>query len=154
MELLRSNIHRVVSPAGAQAEHTRYSLVYFARPQDNFVLKRLESGKISQREISEENEDEQITSRDWILRRALSHRVALNNDTAYEWDKNQGTEKQSQRTYLWNRSRDLPSRRVPFVSVSRHSSCMRNLWSLFLVLPFLVQLAEGWSSLSAPARGS
>jgi hypothetical protein len=36
-----------VSPAGAQAEHTRYSLVYFARPEDNLVLKRLESGKIS-----------------------------------------------------------------------------------------------------------
>src|SRR5215471_17061948 len=32
--LLRSNIHRVMSPPGLQADTTRYSLVYFSRPED------------------------------------------------------------------------------------------------------------------------
>jgi isopenicillin N synthase-like dioxygenase len=96
--LLRSNIHRVVSPPGSQAEHTRYSLVYFSRPEDDVFLKRLESKKIPP--LPEGEEEEEIMSKDWILRRALSHRVALNKDTAYDWEKSQGTERQSQRAYL------------------------------------------------------
>ncbi|KAJ5213682.1 hypothetical protein N7449_000851 [Penicillium cf. viridicatum] len=40
--LFRSNIHRVVAPPGLQAESTRYSLVYFARPEDSVMLRRLE----------------------------------------------------------------------------------------------------------------
>ncbi len=36
--LLRSNIYGVISPPGEQAEHTRYSLVYFARPEDDVWL--------------------------------------------------------------------------------------------------------------------
>ncbi|KAJ9645768.1 hypothetical protein H2199_002808 [Coniosporium tulheliwenetii] len=39
--VLRSNIHRVVNPPGEQAESTRYSLVYFARPEDEVVLRAL-----------------------------------------------------------------------------------------------------------------
>ena len=53
--LLRSNIHRVVSPPGEQAKETRYSLVYFSRPEDKVVLKRLE-GRIIQREEMEKME--------------------------------------------------------------------------------------------------
>lgn len=40
--LLRSIIHRIVSPSGAQAEHARYNLVYLARPEHHVFLKRLE----------------------------------------------------------------------------------------------------------------
>ncbi len=40
--LLRSNIYGVISPPGEQAEHTRYSLVYFAGLEDD-MLKRLGS---------------------------------------------------------------------------------------------------------------
>jgi len=36
--VLRSNIHRVVSPPGGQAGTTRYSLVYFSRAEAMEVL--------------------------------------------------------------------------------------------------------------------
>ena len=35
--VLRSNIHRVVPPPGVQGCETRYSLVYFSRPEDEVV---------------------------------------------------------------------------------------------------------------------
>lgn len=74
--LLRSNIHRVVSPPGEQGDSTRYSLVYFARPEDNILLRRLEgSEKIP--ELEEGVEEEVINSKDWIIRRALGNRVKV-----------------------------------------------------------------------------
>ena len=95
--LLRSNIHRVVSPPGAQADSTRYSLVYFARPEDDILLKRLEgSDKIPA--LPEGVVDENINSKDWIIRRALNNRIALHKEIDYE--KGAGTEVQSQRLYV------------------------------------------------------
>ena len=44
--VLRSNIHRVVAPPGEQGELTRMSLVYFARPEDEVILKRLEGSGV------------------------------------------------------------------------------------------------------------
>ena len=43
--ILRSNIHRVVSPPGQQADHTRFSLVYFARPEYDVLMERLEGSE-------------------------------------------------------------------------------------------------------------
>jgi isopenicillin N synthase-like dioxygenase len=40
--LLRSNPHRVVAPYGKEVEQTRYSLVYFMRPENTATMKRLE----------------------------------------------------------------------------------------------------------------
>lgn len=95
--LLRSNIHRVKSPPGAQADTTRYSLVYFARPEDDTPLKRLEgSDRIPP--LPEGVIEEDINSKDWIIRRALNNRVTLNKVIDYE--KGAGTEVQSQRLYV------------------------------------------------------
>lgn len=92
--LLRSNIHRVVSPPGAQASSTRYSLVYFARPEDEVKLKRLdESACIPP--LPEGVVEEDINSKDWINRRALGSRVALHKEI--DFDKFKGTEQQSRR---------------------------------------------------------
>lgn len=44
---------------------TRYSLVYFARPEDDVVLKRLESPVIPP--LAEGDEEEEINAKDWIL---------------------------------------------------------------------------------------
>jgi isopenicillin N synthase-like dioxygenase len=80
---LRSNIHRVVAPPGRQGEVTRYSLVYFCRPEDDVVLRSLvESG---------EEESEQVTAKEWILRRALGRREKGG------WEKSGGTEEGSMR---------------------------------------------------------
>ena len=68
--LLRSNIHRVVSPPGEQATETRYSVVYFSRPEDEVVLRRLEGGIIP-RANDGEDEGEAMNSKEWIKFQAL-----------------------------------------------------------------------------------
>ncbi|KAI7346781.1 Clavaminate synthase-like protein [Hortaea werneckii] len=77
--ILRSNIHRVVSPPQGQEHMTRMSLVYFARPEDDVVLKALKESEMvkTKREDQrrEGQDDEEITAKDWILRRALGRRV-------------------------------------------------------------------------------
>ena len=68
--LLRSNIHRVVSPPGEQVTETRYSLVYFARPEDDVVLKRLEGGDVIP-PLKEGQSEEGMNSKDWIHLQAM-----------------------------------------------------------------------------------
>ncbi|KAL6233027.1 hypothetical protein BDW75DRAFT_232321 [Aspergillus navahoensis] len=91
--LLRSNIHRVVSPPGEQADSTRYSLVYFSRPEDDVPLRRLEgSSRIPK--LVNGIEEEPISSKDWIIRRALGRRVDVPD---IEYDESAGTEMLSRR---------------------------------------------------------
>ncbi|KAG2420161.1 hypothetical protein HFD88_004961 [Aspergillus terreus] len=91
--LFRSNIHRVASPPGEQAESTRYSLVYFARPEDDVLLRRLEgSDRIP--ELEEGDVEEAINSKDWIIRRALGRRGNLKD---IDFEKSAGTEMLSRR---------------------------------------------------------
>jgi len=97
--LLRSNIHRVISSPGEQANTTRYSLVYFNRPEDDVMLKRLSgSDLIPPLEMNEV--EEEINSKDWIIRRALGHRHAVHGKAAFDYDRIRGTESKSQRAYL------------------------------------------------------
>lgn len=97
--LLRSNIHRVSSPPGAQANTTRYSLVYFNRPEDDVVLKRLDgSDRIPP--LAEGQVEEEVNSKDWIIRRALGKRPAITGAKAYDWDAFKGSEEQSKRVNL------------------------------------------------------
>jgi isopenicillin N synthase-like dioxygenase len=81
---LRSNIHRVVAAPGEQGRVTRYSLVYFCRPEDDVALKSLVEG-------SEEGEEEEVCAKEWILRRALGRRRPDG------WEKSGGTERVSMR---------------------------------------------------------
>ena len=91
--LFRSNIHRVVAPPGLQAESTRYSLVYFARPEDSVMLRRLEGSEQIPR-IQDGQGEEEINSKDWIIRQAFRTRVDLVDDIDYE---SAGTEQISMR---------------------------------------------------------
>ena len=97
--LLRSNIHRVVAPPGLQADHTRYSLVYFNRPKDDVMLKRLDSSDVIPLLDKDETEEE-INSKDWIIRRGLGHRAAVQGDKAFDFHSIRGTEEKSQRSHL------------------------------------------------------
>lgn len=97
--LLRSNIHRVVAPPGAQADHTRFSLVYFNRPENEVMLKRLEGSEMIP-PLDKDEVVEEINSKDWIIRRALGHRVELFGKDAFDYDRVKGTEEKSQRAYL------------------------------------------------------
>ncbi|KAJ5701778.1 hypothetical protein N7488_009326 [Penicillium malachiteum] len=96
--LLRSSIHRVNAPPGAQADCTRYSLVYFARPEDQVILRRLDGSNIPQLEDVEE----EVCSKDWIIRRALGRRVDLGKEIDFE--RAAGTEERSRRRNLNVRS--------------------------------------------------
>nr|OQO23850.1 hypothetical protein B0A51_08249 [Rachicladosporium sp. CCFEE 5018] len=86
--VLRSNIHRVVSPPGEQGKETRMSLVYFARPEDEVVLRRLEGSGVIDEKAKETGEEqgEEITAKEWILRRALGRRAGG------DWKASAGTE--------------------------------------------------------------
>lgn len=68
--ILRSNIHRVASPPKPQDEILRTSLVYFSRPEDKVVLKRLKGGLIDQQPQVETNEEE-LTAQEWTWRRSV-----------------------------------------------------------------------------------
>lgn len=68
--ILRSNIHRVAAPPGKQRECGRLSLVYFMRPGDDVILKRLEGGIIPRAEEGEE--EEEVTAKKWIIDKAMA----------------------------------------------------------------------------------
>jgi isopenicillin N synthase-like dioxygenase len=74
--ILRSNIHRVVPSQGAQAGLKRTSLIYFARPEDDVVLKRLPGGLVEERP-KVETEADAIKSVDWITRRSLGDLMGI-----------------------------------------------------------------------------
>lgn len=84
--VLRSNIHRVVNPPGEQAAMTRYSLVYFARPEDEVLLKRLEGSEMIDEAAKGMGDEEVVSSKEWVIRRALGRRGVGS------FDKSEGTE--------------------------------------------------------------
>lgn len=75
--VLRSNLHRVIGAPGEQASSTRWSLVYFSRPEDDVVLKVLEGSEVveeaeAQRRLRGEGPPggEGLRAGEWIIRRA------------------------------------------------------------------------------------
>jgi isopenicillin N synthase-like dioxygenase len=90
--ILRSNLHRVVTPPGAQAKHTRYSLVYFSRPEHDVVMKRLPGGLIDEQGVSSEVDKEpEVKTKDWILRRHLGRKIEYFTGPE-SWQNAMGTE--------------------------------------------------------------
>ena len=67
--LLKSNIHRVVPPVGPQEGCLRNSLVFFSRPENDVVLRRLKGGLIDAQPQTDEGEE--MTSHEWIMRRSM-----------------------------------------------------------------------------------
>ena len=65
------------------------SLVYFARPEDEVLLKTLGESEMvreASEGLGEEEEEEEVTAKEWILRRALGRRVGG------DYGKSEGTE--------------------------------------------------------------
>ena len=68
--ILKSNIHRVAPAPGAQGGLPRYSLVYFAHPNDDVELKPVKGGLVDA--VTPKIEDENpITAAEWVVRRSL-----------------------------------------------------------------------------------
>ncbi|KAH8111455.1 Clavaminate synthase-like protein [Phellopilus nigrolimitatus] len=96
--ILRSNLHRVVPPPGAQAAHARWSLVFFTRPGNDVHLRALvdESESVKKAINAMSADDRQrfqpnTTASDWFARRIRNQRI--NNRTGPEtWRASRGTE--------------------------------------------------------------
>ncbi|KAL1409602.1 hypothetical protein Q8F55_003597 [Vanrija albida] len=65
--ILRSNIHRVAPAPPPQDHLDRYSLVYFTRPEDDVVMRRLKGGIIDAVEDSVATPE--MTAAEWWLKR-------------------------------------------------------------------------------------
>ncbi|KAL6720889.1 hypothetical protein ACLMJK_002814 [Lecanora helva] len=68
--VLRSNIHRVATAPGRQAESPRYSLAYFLRPEATASMRRLHGDGVIQPFVDGEGEDD-VSAKDWEKVRAL-----------------------------------------------------------------------------------
>ncbi|KAF8890133.1 hypothetical protein BD779DRAFT_1518485 [Infundibulicybe gibba] len=93
--ILRSNMHRVVPPPGAQAYHERWSLVFFSRPGDNVKLHALTDASPMIAEAvnqhPEKNFNPDSTASEWFARRIRNQRI--NNRKGPEtWMASRGTE--------------------------------------------------------------
>ena len=87
--LLRSNIHRVVSPPGSQASLPRVSIVYFMRPEDDTELKRLEGSELIPA-LAQNQVEEVVTAKDWIQRRFVMRMKGFFSPET--WNQTLGTE--------------------------------------------------------------
>jgi isopenicillin N synthase-like dioxygenase len=87
--LLQSNLHRVVSPPGTQADLVQYSLVYFCRPEHDVKLRRLRGREIDRVAGFEEGEGE--SSREWLSRRHLGRKMQFFKGEE-SWEGAKGTE--------------------------------------------------------------
>lgn len=68
--ILRSNIHRVAPAPPPQHHLDRYSLVYFTRPEDDVVMRRLKGGIIDAQEVSPAAvATPEMTAAEWWLKR-------------------------------------------------------------------------------------
>ncbi|PSR72308.1 hypothetical protein PHLCEN_2v11802 [Hermanssonia centrifuga] len=76
--ILRSNMHRVVTPPKDQANHERWSLVFFTRPANHMVLRALkeESPMVAEAVASNPDKFETgQTAQEWFNRRVKYQRV-------------------------------------------------------------------------------
>ncbi|KAF7783865.1 hypothetical protein Agabi119p4_30 [Agaricus bisporus var. burnettii] len=93
--ILRSNMHRVLPPPGAQSAYERWSLVFFTRPGNSKVLRALvEASPIIATSVTskpEKNFDTETTAKDWFARRIKYQRVA-NRKGPETWMSSRGTE--------------------------------------------------------------
>ena len=108
--LLRSNLHRVIYAPGAQAEYTRFSLAYLARPQDTTIMRGLEGSSVIP-QLAEGEVEEDVTIKDWMIRRTQ----ALTTDTYKKgmWLLTRGTEEQSMK-----HGKPVQTDKTPLMTVS------------------------------------
>ncbi|EJU03509.1 oxidoreductase [Dacryopinax primogenitus] len=89
--LLRSNLHRVITPPGEQADITRYSLVYFCRPENAVVMTPLHGGLLDQVAGEAKDDEPGESSAEWMKRRHLGRKLEYFKGPE-TWDNARGTE--------------------------------------------------------------
>lgn len=89
--VIRSNVHRVTSHASRGSSSPRYSLGYFARPENDQILRPLRSPLIQTPHLELEK-TEGIRTSEWILRRSYG-RLLDRYQGKESWVATTGTEK-------------------------------------------------------------
>ncbi|KAJ3561262.1 hypothetical protein NP233_g10301 [Leucocoprinus birnbaumii] len=92
--ILRSNMHRVVPPPGAQSAYERWSIVFFTRPSNNKVLRALieSSPAISAAvKANPQNTGTNSTAGEWFSRR-IKYQKIENRKGPETWMSSRGTE--------------------------------------------------------------
>ncbi|OBZ65469.1 1-aminocyclopropane-1-carboxylate oxidase [Grifola frondosa] len=94
--ILKSNLHRVVPPPGAQSQYERWSLVYFTRPGNTVILNALTEDSPMIADAIIKAADAGIfnsgqTASEWFARRTKNQR-AKNQKGAETWRASRGTE--------------------------------------------------------------
>ncbi|KAI0301921.1 Clavaminate synthase-like protein [Multifurca ochricompacta] len=93
--ILRSNLHRIMSPPKAQAAYDRWSIVYFTRPGNSIVLEPLsdQSALIAEAvsKASEGKYNTGVTAGEWFQRRVSNVRIK-NRKGPETWYQGRGTE--------------------------------------------------------------
>ncbi|PCH44472.1 Clavaminate synthase-like protein [Wolfiporia cocos MD-104 SS10] len=94
--ILKSNLHRVVPPPGAQGYFARWSLAFFTRPGDSVVLRALTDQSPVIAEAVANASDKSMfegssTSKEWFARRIKNQR-SKNQKGAETWRASRGTE--------------------------------------------------------------
>ncbi|GMK57926.1 hypothetical protein CspeluHIS016_0407600 [Cutaneotrichosporon spelunceum] len=80
--ILRSNVHRVVPAPGEQAGMERCSLVYFTRPEDDVIMKRLQGGIIDAQPATEEGGE--MTALEWWMGRGTGKMPGIFTKKGFE----------------------------------------------------------------------
>ncbi|KAH8104890.1 Clavaminate synthase-like protein [Phellopilus nigrolimitatus] len=100
--ILRSNLHRVVPPPGAQAMYERWSLVFFTRPGNNVPLRMLKDASemiknAAERMTLEERHrfETNATAGEWLARRKKNRRIR-NRIGPETWQESKGMEHKPQ----------------------------------------------------------
>lgn len=83
---LKSNTHRVVTTPGISQVTDRYSVVYFARPENNVQMKSLMND-----DKDDQNGDPVLTAQEWIAKRVKNVQVENYTD-ANTYEMSRGTE--------------------------------------------------------------
>ncbi|KZT73274.1 Clavaminate synthase-like protein [Daedalea quercina L-15889] len=99
--ILRSALHRVMPPPGAQSRFERYSVAFFTRPRNSVVLRHLgQKSDMIARTIAKAPESEfdtGTTSAEWVARRIRKLRLK-NRQGPETWYASLGTEHIARRT--------------------------------------------------------
>ncbi|KAF5352832.1 hypothetical protein D9756_006288 [Leucocoprinus leucothites] len=93
--ILRSNMHRVVPPPGAQSAYERWSIVFFTRPGNNRTLRAfIESSPIIASAVSnkpQQSLETNSTAGKWFSRR-IKYQKVINRQGPETWMSSRGTE--------------------------------------------------------------
>ncbi|KAI6157100.1 hypothetical protein BKA82DRAFT_994494 [Pisolithus tinctorius] len=93
--ILKSAVHRVVPPPGAQGEYERWSLVFFTRPNNTQVLRALvEDSPVIMESVKQYPEvvfETGSTAEEWFSRRTKYQRLG-NREGSQSWAASRGTE--------------------------------------------------------------